>query len=173
MAPSDSAMMEKQQNTSVPCTGETWGQRAAGVPAGSAEHPTYFPTWCCRGKQRADHQSWQFSFSSCGCTRSCDTASDVKGEEKAAFSSRCKHRDIIPPLILISFHKYSHITRSKTLIGSLLLYPCYQVSQLFSGMECVYHCPILIWDKEHFMLHVYTWRRNYRASKPSWQLTPP
>lgn len=78
----------------------------------AGKHPTYFPRQCC-GKRGADHQSWQLSLPSCGCTHSCDTASDVKGEEKAAFSARHKHRDIIPPLILISFHRYSHITRSK------------------------------------------------------------
>lgn len=97
----------------------------------SAERPTYFPMWCW-GKRSVDHQSLKFSFSSCGYIHICDTASDVKWEEKAAFSTRCKHRDICP-LILISVHKYSFITRYKPLRSSLLLYLCYNPSQQWSG----------------------------------------
>lgn len=113
-------MRKKQHNTSVLCTRDTSGQSAARVPPGLAERPTYFPMRCC-GKRSADHQSWELSFSSCGCIRSCDTASDVKGEEKAAFSARHKHRDIIRPLILISSQKYSHIQATDSVPPSLYL----------------------------------------------------
>lgn len=115
----------------------------------SAEQPTYFPMWCW-GKRGVDHQRRKFSFSSCGYVRSCDTEGDVK-RGKTAFSARCTHRDIIRPLILISLHKYSYVTRSKPLMLSLLLYPCYQVSQPFSAMEWVYHWLVFNWAKELFM----------------------